>query len=326
MRDIVDGYFPYELKDEYPDGVPFTLTDRHKDLYEPPPQAFAGSGFTLTNLEDSSQKTVSLTDATTSPKAITPNSNEQADETLLPSDADDTETTRTSTTTSTTSLSDDDDVLNNITPSLPLELQVPPYWSSMTGTILPVPAMYSGPTTLHPILNPPVNANWQTPETLLKKIPEIVIKKGNIVRLRDDLRAHISGSDTTTPRKFHLSQTGTRLDIVIPSEFPPSDTPTSQLTRLRIKCLESQTEWIVNYEPSTTLREVKMAMNPHVMEALGKSGIGEYGNVQVNPKGWRFACSVGTSCVKGPLDNAMGMSLLEVGLCPSACLYVVKVK
>ncbi|KAI9206880.1 uncharacterized protein BJ171DRAFT_472875 [Polychytrium aggregatum] len=29
MCDLMDGYFPYELKDTYPDGVPFKIIDRH---------------------------------------------------------------------------------------------------------------------------------------------------------------------------------------------------------------------------------------------------------------------------------------------------------
>ncbi|KAJ3163304.1 UBX domain-containing protein 11 [Geranomyces variabilis] len=33
MRDIAEGYFPYELKPQYPDGVPFEVADRHDDWY-----------------------------------------------------------------------------------------------------------------------------------------------------------------------------------------------------------------------------------------------------------------------------------------------------
>ena len=29
MRDLQDGYFPYELKFMFPEGVPFNITDRH---------------------------------------------------------------------------------------------------------------------------------------------------------------------------------------------------------------------------------------------------------------------------------------------------------
>jgi hypothetical protein len=28
LKDIVDGFFPYELKDEFPEGVPFKLIDK----------------------------------------------------------------------------------------------------------------------------------------------------------------------------------------------------------------------------------------------------------------------------------------------------------
>ncbi|KAJ3221274.1 UBX domain-containing protein 11, partial [Chytriomyces hyalinus] len=34
MRDIIDGYFPYELKHLYPEGVPFKLKDLHECTYE----------------------------------------------------------------------------------------------------------------------------------------------------------------------------------------------------------------------------------------------------------------------------------------------------
>ncbi|KAI9143871.1 hypothetical protein BKA69DRAFT_1122906 [Paraphysoderma sedebokerense] len=36
MRDLLDGYFPYELKDRYPDGVPFEIIDRKHITYEHP--------------------------------------------------------------------------------------------------------------------------------------------------------------------------------------------------------------------------------------------------------------------------------------------------
>ncbi|KAJ3297378.1 UBX domain-containing protein 11 [Borealophlyctis nickersoniae] len=33
MRDLMDGFYPYELKDTFPDGVPFDLHDRHTTVY-----------------------------------------------------------------------------------------------------------------------------------------------------------------------------------------------------------------------------------------------------------------------------------------------------
>ena len=35
VDDILDGYFPSEYKDEYPDGVIFDLLDKHWYEYEP---------------------------------------------------------------------------------------------------------------------------------------------------------------------------------------------------------------------------------------------------------------------------------------------------
>jgi len=42
--DILDGYFPYELKDHYPDGVPFLLIDKSTEDYRKPFKAFSGQG------------------------------------------------------------------------------------------------------------------------------------------------------------------------------------------------------------------------------------------------------------------------------------------
>lgn len=42
IKDIMDGYFPYELKEKYPDGVPFKLIDRSSELYLPK-QPFSGT-------------------------------------------------------------------------------------------------------------------------------------------------------------------------------------------------------------------------------------------------------------------------------------------
>ncbi|PRP82633.1 UBX domain-containing protein 11-like [Planoprotostelium fungivorum] len=34
IRDLLDGYFPYELKDTYPDGIPFDVVDHHLVTYQ----------------------------------------------------------------------------------------------------------------------------------------------------------------------------------------------------------------------------------------------------------------------------------------------------
>ncbi|TPX34715.1 hypothetical protein SmJEL517_g02697 [Synchytrium microbalum] len=46
MRDLLDGYFPFELKDQYPDGVPFDLRDYHTTAYDDQPKyiPFSGQG------------------------------------------------------------------------------------------------------------------------------------------------------------------------------------------------------------------------------------------------------------------------------------------
>merc|ERR1711907_128279 len=43
VQDILDGYFPYELKEKYPDGVPFTVMDRSYEHHHRP-FSQAGSG------------------------------------------------------------------------------------------------------------------------------------------------------------------------------------------------------------------------------------------------------------------------------------------
>ncbi len=49
LADLEDGYFPYELKDEYPQGVPFRLTDKTSEPYQAVPESdpFPGAGAKL---------------------------------------------------------------------------------------------------------------------------------------------------------------------------------------------------------------------------------------------------------------------------------------
>jgi len=50
LNDILEGYFPYELKEQYPDGVLITLTDKSGEMYDrtrtskDDPNPFAGAG------------------------------------------------------------------------------------------------------------------------------------------------------------------------------------------------------------------------------------------------------------------------------------------
>ncbi|TPX41524.1 hypothetical protein SeMB42_g05541 [Synchytrium endobioticum] len=46
MRDLLDGYFPFELKDQFPDGVPFDLRDYHTTFFDDTPKyvPFSGTG------------------------------------------------------------------------------------------------------------------------------------------------------------------------------------------------------------------------------------------------------------------------------------------
>ncbi|XP_018356370.1 PREDICTED: uncharacterized protein LOC108756805 isoform X1 [Trachymyrmex septentrionalis] len=47
IRDILDGYFPSELQQEYPDGVPFMMEDRRTELYIDDSASFPGQGYRL---------------------------------------------------------------------------------------------------------------------------------------------------------------------------------------------------------------------------------------------------------------------------------------
>ncbi|KYM78190.1 UBX domain-containing protein 11 [Atta colombica] len=47
IRDILDGYFPSELQQEYPDGVPFMIEDHRTDLYIDNSVSFPGQGYRL---------------------------------------------------------------------------------------------------------------------------------------------------------------------------------------------------------------------------------------------------------------------------------------
>ncbi|XP_032687011.1 uncharacterized protein LOC116851571 isoform X2 [Odontomachus brunneus] len=47
IRDILDGYFPSELQQEYPDGVPFMIEDHRTELYVADSAGFPGQGYRL---------------------------------------------------------------------------------------------------------------------------------------------------------------------------------------------------------------------------------------------------------------------------------------
>eukprot|EP00899_Mesostigma_viride_P019894 jgi/Mesvir1/27906/Mv03420-RA.1 len=47
LNDLLDGYFPLELKDKYPEGVPFRLEDKSHMAYSEPFKAFSGRGAVL---------------------------------------------------------------------------------------------------------------------------------------------------------------------------------------------------------------------------------------------------------------------------------------
>jgi hypothetical protein len=44
---MVDGYFPFEMKDAHPDGVPFKLVDRSDQPHDAGFKAFVGQGVRL---------------------------------------------------------------------------------------------------------------------------------------------------------------------------------------------------------------------------------------------------------------------------------------
>ncbi|KAG5315097.1 UBX11 protein, partial [Acromyrmex insinuator] len=47
IRDILDGYFPSELQQEYPDGVPFVIEDHRTEFYIDDSNNFPGQGYRL---------------------------------------------------------------------------------------------------------------------------------------------------------------------------------------------------------------------------------------------------------------------------------------
>ncbi|ORX42991.1 hypothetical protein BCR36DRAFT_415838 [Piromyces finnis] len=55
IKEIVDGYFPFQLKDKYPEGVPFKLIDNHLSYYNNRPSysPFSGKGVLVKPLSSS---------------------------------------------------------------------------------------------------------------------------------------------------------------------------------------------------------------------------------------------------------------------------------
>lgn len=55
IRDILDGYFPYEFKKDYPNGIPFKVTDKHTEEYSPEFLKFQGEGHKLNKIKGLSE-------------------------------------------------------------------------------------------------------------------------------------------------------------------------------------------------------------------------------------------------------------------------------
>nr|XP_019946802.1 PREDICTED: UBX domain-containing protein 11 [Paralichthys olivaceus] len=61
MQDLMDGYFPSELQDRFPDGVPFKVHDRRDEefIFRPPWDRFPGEGRAVCGEKDDSSNVVS---------------------------------------------------------------------------------------------------------------------------------------------------------------------------------------------------------------------------------------------------------------------------
>ncbi|KAM9310032.1 UBX domain-containing protein 11 [Pholidichthys leucotaenia] len=59
MQDLMDGYFPSELQERFPDGVPFEVHDRRDEefIFRPPWDTFPGEGHTVGGERDESSAT-----------------------------------------------------------------------------------------------------------------------------------------------------------------------------------------------------------------------------------------------------------------------------
>ncbi|XP_060937991.1 UBX domain-containing protein 11 [Limanda limanda] len=62
MQDLMDGYFPSELQDRFPDGVPFQLHDRRDEefIFRQPWDQFPGSGQAVCGEKDDASKVASF--------------------------------------------------------------------------------------------------------------------------------------------------------------------------------------------------------------------------------------------------------------------------
>ncbi|XP_053288000.1 UBX domain-containing protein 11 isoform X3 [Pleuronectes platessa] len=62
MQDLMDGYFPSELQDRFPDGIPFKLHDRRDEefIFRSPWDRFPGSGQAVCGEKDDASKVASF--------------------------------------------------------------------------------------------------------------------------------------------------------------------------------------------------------------------------------------------------------------------------
>jgi hypothetical protein len=163
MRDLCDGYFPYELKEQYPDGVPFELVDKHHEVYRRPHLiGYAGEGFHL------DERGVGSTFG-----------GNQGDSDSESGDGDD----------------DDDDSSHEV------ELMSRADFRSTSSPIPPImshsirsQSSMSGRDSAPRVSHNEQRVKPQTAAQFLDKIPKHIIKNGNVVNLRDDMKILINVS------------------------------------------------------------------------------------------------------------------------------------
>ncbi|TPX58801.1 hypothetical protein PhCBS80983_g02879 [Powellomyces hirtus] len=241
MRDLMDGYFPYELKHTFPDGVPFQVRDSHEEWFDTSTtlntfKAFGGTGCSVVKNTDVDRN---LNDAGTPTDA---SATDDSDESV--SDASDNEQKLTC-----------------------IPVQPGGRWApdeSVVGPAEDPASTHADATRVHTLKTLPTA---QSTTGFLSRLPKCIIRNGNILPIRAHIAHLLNGDKDTIPAAPSGPST---VDITVPyQESAEETTSPPRITTLRIHAPDDVTDFLVHARASHTILAVKTAMAEWVTRQIG---------------------------------------------------------
>ncbi|KAJ3005116.1 UBX domain-containing protein 11 [Thoreauomyces humboldtii] len=245
VQDLVDGYFPYELKDAYPDGVPFDVHDRHEEWHEVKEahRAFAGKGRATAASPDLSDTDGSADSETDSDRS------ETVDVSVpVPSHM---------TWTQDVSVVAADDPTSR-SPSASAEAPLISRPVAATSNVRGLDSIGSAPRP-------------QTTAAFLKTLPSCVIRSdGTIEPIRSNIARLLSTSkpNSTSPTLSSASSAlETEIHLPYPDHGGSGEEGAESSSTLRIHAPDDGRRFLVHGRGSHTVRDVRAALVGVTMEA-----------------------------------------------------------